>query len=80
MLSTARKSLCPSRICREDNPAQVLVSKRQAEAVDEPSLDGAILCSGCGCVWVRDARGIAHVLGTLRRSGANYRWDSRYKS
>ncbi len=73
------KSLCPSRFCNGHDPVQNLVSKRQAEAVDEPALEDAIICSSCGCVYVRDGRGIEHVLGTLRPAGSAYLWKTNYK-
>jgi hypothetical protein len=77
MLSST--SLCPSRFCTAQNPAQELVNLRQAEAVNEPALEGAIRCSGCGCVWVRQPNGNGHVLGTLRKLGRHYDWKSPYK-
>ena len=73
------QSLCPSRFCSTDNPAQELVNKRQAAAVEESALEGAIRCSGCGCVWVRGPNGHGRVLGTLRKVGRNYEWRSPYK-
>ena len=79
MRSNARKSLCPSRLCFAHDPVQTLVSAGQANHVNETALEGAILCSGCGCVWVRDDAGGSHVLGTLRRSGQAYEWISPYK-
>lgn len=79
MRSNARNSLCPSRFCFAHDPVQTLVSKVQADQVNEPALGGAILCSACGCVWVRDDIGGAHVLGTLRKSGLTHEWISAYK-
>ena len=79
MHSNARSSLCPSRSCFAHDPVQTLVSQVQADQVDEPALGGAILCSSCGCVWVRDGAGGAHVLGTLRKSGLTHAWISAYK-
>ncbi len=78
MRSNARNSLCPSRICFAHDPVQTLVSQAQSDQVNEAALKGAILCSGCGCVWVRDGGGGAHVLGTLRKSGSSYEWISAY--
>ena len=80
MRSNIRKSLCPSRFCSAANPSQNLVSKVQAEAVDEPALAGAITCSECGCVWVKDKRGVSHELGTLRRVGTRYQWKTSYRA
>jgi hypothetical protein len=77
MLST--RSLCPSRICSARDPVQTLVDRKQAELVEEPSIAGAILCSGCGCVWVRSEYGGARVLGNLRRSAKGYVWQSPYR-
>lgn len=57
-----------------------MISKRQAELVDEPALEDAILCSSCGSVWVKDGRGTGHVLGTLRQTGSRYEWKSAYRS
>jgi hypothetical protein len=79
MKSFKQASLCPSRFCSAQDPAQSLVSRRQAELVDEAALEGAILCSGCGCVWVRDQMTRPHVLGTLRQAGRSYRWISAYR-
>jgi hypothetical protein len=72
-------SLCPSHFCGTHDPAQALVSRRQAELVEEGAIEGAIRCSGCGCVWIKDQRGRPHILGTLRREGRAYRWLSAYK-
>ena len=79
MISQKQVSLCPSHFCEARDPAQTLVSGRQAELVEEAALEGAILCSACGCVWVRDGSARQHILGTLRRAGRNYRWISAYK-
>lgn len=79
MRSNARKSLCPSRFCFARDSAQTLVSPAQADQVNEAALEGTILCSGCGCVWVRDDAGGSHVLGTLRKPGHRYEWLSSYK-
>lgn len=79
MRSSARQSLCPSRFCAAANPVQALISKQRAEAVHEPAIEGAVHCSACGCVWVRDLRGRRHVLGALRPIGTQYRWISAYK-
>ena len=73
------RSMCPSLFCNAPNPVQALVSKRQAEAVDEKALEGAIICSGCGCVYVRDPRNKEHVIGTLRQTGSSYTWKTAYK-
>ena len=78
MHSNARKSLCPSRFCPAANPMQALVSEAEAEEVKEEAIVGAIRCSSCGCVWVRDPRGVDHVLGMLRRKGTRYEWRSDY--
>lgn len=75
----ARSSLCPSRFCCAHNPVQALVSRFLADQVKERALEGAIHCSSCGCVWVRDDLGKAHVLGTLRKTGQLYEWKSLYK-
>ena len=72
-------SLCPSRFCSAHNPVQSLVSKQQAEAVSESALEGAIICRGCGCVYVRDPRNNTHILGTLRLAGRTYTWKTDYK-
>jgi hypothetical protein len=69
----------PVAILLDAQSAQELVNKRQAEAVEESALEGAIRCSGCGCVWVRGPNGHGRVLGTLRHVGRNYEWRSRYK-
>ena len=79
MVPTARTSLCPSRFCNGVNPAQSLVSKRQAELAGEPAIENAIRCSACGCVWVRDQRPKSHVLGTLKLEGSSCRWITAYK-
>ena len=80
MRSAKPTSLCPSHFCSAYDPAQSLVSKRQAELVEEEALEGAILCAGCGCVWVKDQMARPHILGTLRREGrASYKWISAYK-
>ena len=73
------QTLCPSRFCSAHNPVQSLVKEAEAAKVNEPALAGAIICTGCGCVWVRDDKGKGHVLGTLRRAGRNYEWKSPYK-
>ena len=78
MRSEMRTSLCPSRFCSAHDPVQGLVSKSQSELVNEPALEGAILCAACGCVWVRDPAGKAHILGTLRREGRGYQWRTPY--
>lgn len=78
-MERSRKSLCPSRFCKGGDPVQGLVSRRQAEAAAELALEGAIRCSGCGCVWVKDDGGGAHILGTLREVGRRYEWRSPYK-
>jgi len=72
--------MCPSRYCNAHDPVQRLVTKRQADQVNEPALDGAILCAACGCVWVRDEASRPHILGTLRWTGAAYKWNSPYKA
>jgi hypothetical protein len=72
-------SLCPSQFCAAYDPAQALVSKRQAELVEEGAIEAAIRCSGCGCVWVKDQMGRPHVLGTLRKEGRAYKWLSAYR-
>ena len=79
MRSAKQVSLCPSHFCAAYDPAQSLVSKRQAELVEEVALEGAILCGGCGCVWVKDQMERPHILGTLRGEGRTYRWISVYK-
>lgn len=79
MRSLKETSLCPSRYCQAHDPAQSLVSKRQAALVDEPALEGAILCSKCGCVWVRDQMDRRRILGTLRLDGRTYKWISDYQ-
>lgn len=61
------------------NPVQALVSATEAERAGEPAIANAVRCSGCGCVWVKDSRGIAHVLGTLRIDRSHCRWISAYK-
>lgn len=66
--------------CTSPDPVQALVSERQAVAVKEAALAGAILCTNCGCVYVRDPRGNAHTLGTLRQAGSVYSWKSNYKA
>lgn len=71
-------SMCPSRYCSASNPVQELVSANQAQLAKEPAIDGAIRCRACGCVWVRDERGIGHALGTLRESGTRYEWKSLF--
>jgi uncharacterized Zn finger protein len=72
------QSLCPSRFCSAYNPVQELVRENQAQLVKEPALSGAIRCTSCGCVWVRDERGTGHPIGTLRETGARYEWKSLY--
>jgi hypothetical protein len=72
-------TLCPYRFCNGHDPAQNLVSEQQAELVNEPALAGAIICSSCGTVWVRDPRNQRHILGTLRRTGRSYEWKTAYK-
>lgn len=72
-------SLCPSRFCSARNPMQELVTKSQASAVEEDALEGAIICSDCGCVYIRDPKGRDRVLGTLRKAGASYKWISDYR-
>lgn len=80
MKSMKQVSLCPSRFCPARDPAQSLVSARQAELVSEMALEGAIRCSGCGCVWVKDQMDRPHILGTLRNAGGgSYKWISAYK-
>ena len=79
MLTTGRTSLCPSRFCNGVDPVQALVSKKDAERAGEAAIENAIRCSACGCVWVRDPRGIAHALGTLRIEGSTCRWNTSYK-
>jgi len=79
MQSEQRKSLCPSRYCNGHNPAQTLVTERQAALANEQAIAGAILCSDCGCVWVRGAKGKAHALGRLRRARSTYNWVSAYE-
>lgn len=79
MFAAARTSLCPSRFCNGTNPAQALVSTAQAERSGEPAIAGAVRCSNCGCVWIKDPRGIAHILGTLRIDGSRIRWITAYK-
>lgn len=78
-MRSIRKSMCPSQFCGAANPVQALVSTQQADAAQEQALLGAVLCCGCGCVYVRDARGMSHVIGTLRREGKRYRWLSAYR-
>lgn len=80
MFTPARTTLCPSRFCNGVNPVQGLVSKRQAELAGEPAIENAVRCSACGCIWVRDPRGISHVLGTLRIEGSRCRWTTAYKA
>ena len=80
MRSVKQASLCPSYFCAAHDPAQALVSKRQAELAGESALEGAILCAGCGCVWVKDPMERPHILGTLRREGRAYKWISAYKA
>jgi hypothetical protein len=58
---------------------QSLVSKKQADGVDEPALEGAIICNNCGCVYVLDPRRQAHILGTLRMAGRQYVWKTNFK-
>lgn len=79
MHTTARTTLCPSRFCNGINPVQGLVSKRHAELAGEPAIENAIRCLACGCVWVRDPRGVSHALGTLRIEGSRCRWTTVYK-
>ena len=79
MHSNIRKSLCPSRFCSADDPAQTLVSQQQADAANEAAIAGAIICSACGCVWVKGPQDRAHALGTLRRYGRTYEWKTLYK-
>jgi hypothetical protein len=76
----ARKSLCPSRFCGASNPMQTLVAKIDAERTGEPALENATWCSSCGCVWVRDPRGLSRPLGILRKQGTTYRWTSAWHS
>jgi len=73
------KSLCPSRFCSAHDPVQELVTRRQAELVDEAALEGVIRCSSCGCVWVRAVAGTPRILGNLHRIGRGYEWRSPYK-
>ena len=80
MRSVKQASLCPSYFCSAYDPAQALVSKRQAELAGESALERAILCSGCGCGWVKDQMERPHILGTLRREGRAYKWISAYKA
>lgn len=75
-----KSSLCPSHFCPASNPVQSLVSERDAELVGEAALEGAIRCSSCGCVWVKDQSARPRVLGTLRSEGRAYRWISAYKA
>ena len=78
MRSNVRKSLCPSRFCSAANPSQNLVSKIQAEAVDEPRSRAPDMFR----VRLRlgeDKRGVSHELGTLRRVGTRYRWKTSYR-
>lgn len=70
--------MCPSRYCSASNPVQELVSANQAQLAKEPAIDGAIRCRACGCVWVRDERGVGHALGTLRETGTRYEWKSLF--
>lgn len=79
MSSVKQASLCPSHFCSAYDPAQSLVSKRQAELAGEEALEGAIMCGACGCVWVKDQMERPHILGALRRDGRAYRWISVYK-
>jgi hypothetical protein len=57
----------------------LLVTGKQAELAGEAAIEGAILCSACGCVWVRDPADRPHLLGTLRRAGRNYTWSPACK-
>ncbi|HEU4697513.1 MAG TPA: hypothetical protein VFR92_11200 [Sphingomicrobium sp.] len=75
----AVKSLCPSRFCSAHNPVQELVTRRQAELVDETALEGTVRCSSCGCVWVSGPAGAPRILGNLHRIGRGYEWRSPYK-
>jgi hypothetical protein len=59
---------------------QTLVSNTQATQAEEPAIEGAILCSACGCVWVRNHLGQGRILGTLVRSGRRCSWRSAYAS
>lgn len=79
MIAVAKRSLCRSRFCNGADPVQALVGKQQAEFAGEAAIENAIRCSACGCVWVRDTRGISHVLGTLRIEGSRCRWTTAYK-
>jgi hypothetical protein len=79
VFAAMRRSLCPSRFCNGANPAQGLVTVEQAERAGEPAIANAVRCSSCGCVWVKDPRGIGHILGTLRIDGRSCRWITAYK-
>ncbi|HET7604659.1 MAG TPA: hypothetical protein VFK28_01145 [Sphingomicrobium sp.] len=56
------------------------MSEKQAALVKEAALEGAILCGGCGCVWVRDQLARKRILGTLRSEGRRYKWISVYQT
>jgi hypothetical protein len=79
MFATARKSLCPSRFCNGINPVQGLVSVGQAERAQESAIANSPRCSACGCVYVMDPRGVAHILGILRIEGSHCRWITAYQ-
>lgn len=61
------------------NPTQALVSEQQASTVGEQAILGAIRCAACGSVYVRDARGTPHILGTLRHPASRWEWKSDYR-
>jgi hypothetical protein len=77
MRSDSPNSLCPSRYCSAYNPVQVLVTERQAELAKEAAIASAARCTACGSVYVSNAMGVNHVLGTLRRAGTRWEWKSR---
>jgi len=73
----SRQTICPSRVCPEQDPVQTLIDQKLADLANEPALVGATRCATCGCVWVLDQSGNRRELGTLRKVGGRFQWQAR---